>query len=225
MIKSGSYDRILKWSDDRGYRLLSCEILTYASNGRYSNTPGLARIRIKRLVNDEEMSGSLHWTAGFLELKEFSFSPDMRTLAAQRAAATIGVDTAEMALPLAGEDQDLRVLSEVNRRLDAITSQPGWVTEYDLDGSGHVDEEEWSILRGNVLEQVKAELGQPGVHAVMTPDQGTPAVSPAAKAVAPQSAAAAVGPTPAPAPSPAAVDALAALAAKRVDESDDDVVW
>ena len=150
MIKSGSYDRILKWSDDRGYRLLSCEILTYASNGRYSNTPGLARIRIKRLVNDEEMSGSLHWTAGFLELKEFSFSPDMRTLAAQRAAATIGVDTAEMALPLAGEDQDLRVLSEVNRRLDAITSQPGWVTEYDLDGSGHVDEEEWSILRGNV---------------------------------------------------------------------------
>jgi len=53
---------------------------------------------------------------------------------------------------------DDRLLQEVAHRLDQITQAPNWIEEYDLDGSGHIDDEEWEILRSRIIEEVKTEL-------------------------------------------------------------------
>lgn len=55
-------------------------------------------------------------------------------------------------------DKDAILASEVAKRLDEITQTPGWVHEYDLDGSGHIDSQEWETLRARVVAQVKADL-------------------------------------------------------------------
>ena len=55
-------------------------------------------------------------------------------------------------------DKDAILASEVAKRLDEITQTPGWIHEYDLDGSGHIDSQEWEALRARVVAQVKADL-------------------------------------------------------------------
>jgi hypothetical protein len=55
-------------------------------------------------------------------------------------------------------DKDAILASEVAKRLDEITQTPGWIHEYDLDGSGHIDSQEWETLRARVVAQVKADL-------------------------------------------------------------------
>jgi len=57
--------------------------------------------------------------------------------------------------------QELEMM-EVSRRLDAITEEPDWVAVYDLDGSGHVDADEWETLRHRVIANVRAEMEMRG---------------------------------------------------------------
>ena len=56
----------------------------------------------------------------------------------------------------------LTVDQEVAMRLDAITARPGAMLEHDLDGSGHIDSQEWDALRAKVRAEVLAERAEGG---------------------------------------------------------------
>jgi len=61
--------------------------------------------------------------------------------------------------PLSDEERRARdITTEVNRRLDAITSNPEKMMAYDTDGNGVVDSEEWAELRRAIKAEVEAEF-------------------------------------------------------------------
>lgn len=166
------------WAKSSGYNVISLEVTQYASRTRYSSTPGQARVVMTRYDLDIEIPGRLIWDLGFFEIISIDFVPYRAISNAERRAQSLDADLDEerLATLYIEDDGEAQVLNEVNRRLDSITSQPNWMEPYDLDGSGHVDEEEWSILRGNIMAEVRGELGDPGVRSVMTPAQGVDAV-------------------------------------------------
>lgn len=160
------------WALRQGYTVRSLELIHHAKNSRHSTTPGLAQVRLYRELDDKEYRGKMTWEVGFFSLRKIEFEPYFHI----RSTDDLPVEP-EAQMRYVEDTSEAGVLVEVNRRLDAITSQPNWMEPYDLDQSGHIDEEEWSILRNSVMQQVRAELGEPGVHPVTTPQHGLEAVS------------------------------------------------
>ncbi|QED28137.1 hypothetical protein FRD01_13030 [Microvenator marinus] len=56
-----------------------------------------------------------------------------------------------------GFEREVRL--ETTRRLNEITSKVGWAAQYDLDGSGRIEQNEWEILKDRVEAEVRAEKG------------------------------------------------------------------
>ncbi len=67
------------------------------------------------------------------------------------------------ARPLHAPDAEMsaeqRINMEMAARLDRITGTPGAMLEHDLDGSGHIDSQEWDALRAKIRAEVEAERG------------------------------------------------------------------
>lgn len=220
-LRSTTVERIAAWARQQGYKMLSCEVLRYAHRRNGQRLSGLAHVQLTRIIDGTQFSGTVTWEHGIINLKEFAFIPEsQRALTRDHTDEVAGID-----VHVAGDATEANVLSEINRRLDQITSQPNWSAAYDLDHSGHIDEEEWSILRNQVSEQVRAELGEPGVQAVLMPaGDGTTSVDSAANtAQAPPT----VAPQPSPAPSNTLADKrpLDEEDKSSLDESPNDVLW
>lgn len=177
-VRANVESSLRTWAQESGYRVISLEVTQHAATTRYRTTRGAAEVVLMRLDLDIEIPGHLSWNSGLFEIGSIQFHPSRAISSAERRSYSLDADLDEDRLSTLyiEDDGEAQVLSEVNRRLDSITSQPNWMEPYDLDGSGHIDEEEWSILRGNIMDQVRGELGEPGVRSVMTPAQGVDAV-------------------------------------------------
>jgi hypothetical protein len=177
-VRANAETSLRTWAKGQRYEVISLEVTQHAHRSRYSRTPGEAQVVLRRQDLDLDIPGRLSWDGGLLEISGIEFFPFRSISNAERRAhgSDVHLDEERLATLYIEDDGEAQVLNEVNRRLDSITSQPNWMEPYDLDGSGHVDEEEWSILRGNIMEEVRGELGDPGVRSVMTPAQGVDAV-------------------------------------------------
>lgn len=157
---------VVDWGRQNNYDVLDVDVQSYPRGGRGYRRPGVARVRLVRRLVDDEAEGTLEWEAGLFGLTNVRWTAD-RLVSAERASQEANTYFPEAKVPV--EDVEMAVINEVNRRLDGITEKPNWMEPYDLDGSGHIDDEEWSILRGKVMEEVRAELGAPGVSVVSSP--------------------------------------------------------
>jgi len=177
-VRANVESSLRTWAQGSGYRVVSLEVTQHAVTTRHRVTPGAAQVVLVRRDLDIEIPGRLSWNSGLFDIGSVEFHPARAISNAERRAHTPDAVLNEERLSTLyiEDDGEAQVLSEVNRRLDSITSKPNWMEPYDLDGSGHIDEEEWSILRGNIMEEVRGELGEPGVRSVMTPAQGVDAV-------------------------------------------------
>lgn len=174
-VRNNAEDDLRKWARSMGFRVILLEL----TSSKYNSLFGEAQVLI-RDADDHEVSGRFAWKYGNFGPVNIEFFPARSISNAERRAHSPDADVAEerLATLYIDDDGEAQVLNEVNRRLDSITSQPNWMEPYDLDGSGHVDEEEWSILRGQVMAEVRGELGDLGVQAVAAPKQSqmTPAL-------------------------------------------------
>ncbi len=166
------------WAKGRGLEIISIHIASFGGrppfqrgnvNERLPWFPGRAQVKMRRSLQGTESEGRLVWDTRMYSMSNIEFIP----------ARVILPDQPAVSGHLVADASEADVLTEVNRRLDSITSKPNWMTPYDLDGSGHVDEEEWSILRANVMAEVRGELGDPGVQAVSKPVQVSTLPAPA----------------------------------------------
>ncbi len=157
------------WAKGRGLEIISINISSLGGRPPFQRRgfnehlpwfPGRAQVKIRR--QGEESEGRLVWDVAMYSISNIEFTPSRVILPDQPAVSGL----------LTGDASEAEILTEVNRRLDSITGQPNWMEPYDLDGSGHVDEEEWSILRGSIMAEVRGELGDSGVQAVSKPVQG-----------------------------------------------------
>lgn len=170
-LRAHAEELLTRHISNKGYEVRSFEIIHYPSSSRYSRNPGLARVVVLDVRNDEELRGKITWNDGLGDLSGIHLTIDPRQIPVRDTPPE-----PEHQMRYMEDSSEAGVMMEVNRRLDEITAQPNWMEPYDLDGSGHIDEEEWSILRNQVVAQVRAELGTPGVHAVLTPQNGMPSV-------------------------------------------------
>ncbi len=177
-VRANVESSLRTWAQESGYLVISLEVTQHAVTTRHRITPGAAQVVLIRRGLDIEVPGRLSWTSGLFDIGSIEFHPSRAISSAERRSHSLDADLDEDRLSTLyiEDDSEAQVLNEVNRRLDSITSQPNWMEPYDLDGSGHVDEEEWSILRGNIMAEVRGELGDPRVRAVLTPAQGVDAV-------------------------------------------------
>ena len=157
-----------KWAQSSGFRVILFELTTE----KYNSLFGEAQVLVCD-SDDREIPGRLTWKYGNFGPMNIEFFPARSISNAERRAHTpdANLDEELLATLYIDDDREAQILNEVNSRLDRITSQPGWMEPYDLDGSGHVDEKEWSILRGNIMAEVRGDLGDPGVRSVSTPAQ------------------------------------------------------
>jgi hypothetical protein len=169
-------DSLREWAKGRGLEIISIDISSLGGRPPFQKHglnkplpwfPGRAQVKMRR--HGEESEGRLVWDVSMYSMSNIEFTPSRVILPDQPAVSGL----------LAADASEADVLTEVNRRLDAITSQANWMEPYDLDGSGHVDEEEWAILRGSIMEEVRSELGDSGVQAVSKPDDGAASTLPA----------------------------------------------
>ena len=170
--RSTTEDRLREWARGRGYEIITMHIASHSERTAFQNrytapgqvvyVPGRAEVRLRHVMRDVEIQGRLVWDSGMTGIKNIDFIE----------SRVFSSDEPAVSALIVGGDTEAQVLAEVNRRLDGITSQPNWMEPYDLDGSGHVDEEEWSILRGDIMAQVRGEIGDPGVRSVSTPEEG-----------------------------------------------------
>lgn len=161
-------ETLREWAKGRGLEIISINISSLGGRPPFQRRgfneplpwfPGRAQVKIRR--QGEESEGRLVWDVAMYSISNIEFTPSRVILADQPAVSGL----------LAGDASEAEILTEVNRRLDSITSRPNWMEPYDLDGSGHVDEEEWSILRGNVMAEVRGNRGDPEVRSVLAPAQ------------------------------------------------------
>ncbi len=166
-------DELRKWARSSEFRVILFEL----TSEKYNSLFGEAQVLFRDSA-DREIPGRLTWKYGNFGPMNIEFFPARSISNAERRAHTPDANLEEerLATLYIDDDSEAQILNEVNRRLDSITSRPNWMEPYDLDGSGHVDEEEWSVLRGNIMAEVRGELGDSGVRAVLTPAQGVDGV-------------------------------------------------
>lgn len=178
-VENSAAEKLKKWAVGKGYHVISFELVSHAEIMRNGCVPGVAMAALQRHDLSEPVSGRILWERGYFDITSIEFIPDQTMTRADRRALNPqeGVDEERLASLYVVNDRDAQILTEVNRRLDSITSQPKWMEPYDLDGSGHVDQEEWSILRNQVMDKVLGESGDLGVRAVAAPEHNkkTPA--------------------------------------------------
>lgn len=173
-VRANAESSLRTWAKNNGYKVVSLSVVRHAVTTRYRKTPGEAQVVMSRFDLDTEIPGRMSWRAGFIDVVKIEFIPFRAISSAERRehSADANLDEDRLATLYIEDDFEAQVLSEVNRRLDGITTQTNWMKPYDLDGSGHIDEEEWSILRGSIMADVRGELGDPRVQAVLTPAPG-----------------------------------------------------
>lgn len=148
---------VKRWCKTQGVQLIGFEVGSRPSLGEqqfliYSATEqskeGYVQVTIRRPGAEIEVLDMM-WTIG-------TMGPRLHSLQGP-------VDLPPGVEDLPPSPRELEMM-EVSRRLDAITEEPDWVTAYDLDGSGHVDAEEWEILRQRVIADVRAEMEMRGTQ-------------------------------------------------------------
>lgn len=146
-------DALTRWSKLHALDIVRYDVLPGASQAA---GPGQLRITFRRHGLREFEECVVGWKTNLLGLTIDAPPPPP-----QRPGAFEGTSYESGVLrPLsAPATADERVRAEVVRRLNLITSQSGWAKNYDLDGSGHIDEDEWQILCQNTEREVREELG------------------------------------------------------------------
>jgi len=146
------------WCGSKGLVYLGHTIIKRPHRrGRYGPfQPGRVRIDFQRGLTGELEGGSADWNKGAFG-HQIIFDRVVIPNTPERALP-------EGPMPFVADGEENRLAVEVARRLDSITQKPGWIAEHDLDGSGHIDSEEWDILRERVIAEVRAEFEVAGAE-------------------------------------------------------------
>ncbi len=159
--KVGIEEKAKKWCAQQGHTFLRLEIYARPHRAhRYGpHTPGRVGVTIKRGHDNVEEERVAEWNVGlFGSSLSFPMSFNSRTV----------LDSYKEEEPSLQSDEDL-IRMEIAQRLDAITTQAGWAEAHDLDGSGHVDSEEWEALRQKIDAEVRANFSRKVEHGPNAP--------------------------------------------------------
>lgn len=164
-LRFNSEQLLRQWATEKGFRVLELDLIADrpGTPRRYTNIPIEAFVVLVD-AEGKERFGQLTWKYGFFEISRIHFSETKKVLREEQRPRGLdrGISETRLANLYVTDDGEAALLNEVNRRLDRITSQAGWMEPYDLDGSGHVDEQEWAALRTKIMAEVRGEMGQPG---------------------------------------------------------------
>lgn len=139
-----------KWCQRHNLDFVSMEILGYPHGEFRDNMYHLPKL-VGRILVEYRRKGSsdievvyASWHPAFYPRLEFE-NPDKIMQRKVPSPAEIGFE------------REVRL--ETTRRLNEITSKVGWAAQYDLDGSGRIEQNEWEILKDRVEAEVRAEKG------------------------------------------------------------------
>jgi len=140
-----------EWCAMKGLELIELTVRSHPHHGQRSYSPGELSMRIRRKTTDDIEVWYGTWDLGFFRAK----IKDVNPISTLREPGYRQLSTPD---PEITNDPEAAIMAEVARRIDQITGQPGWAAAHDLDGSGHIDDEEFRILRERVLAEVRTEL-------------------------------------------------------------------
>lgn len=143
IVEASRRSGIRKWCAGKDFELVKF------TTGRAPNRKLTLRIRRKGSEEIELWEGSWVPRFGRAEVSDFYPVSEKKEPVSRQLSAPD---------PEFVRDPDEAIMAEVSRRLDQITSQSGWADAHDLDGSGHIDKEEFEALRAQVIAEVRAEF-------------------------------------------------------------------
>lgn len=176
-------EKARNWCEQQGHILVRFEI--YARPHRVHRfapyTPGKVGVTFRRGYDNVEEERVADWLVDMFGTR-LSFPPPIDSRAVLEGFGD-DVDAHEQT-PQSDED---RIRMEIAQRLDAITSEPDWARAHDLDGSGHVDGQEWEALRQKIEAEVRANFSR-------TVEPGPIAPAPEAKSLSQSTVSSSVSP-------------------------------
>jgi len=139
-----------KWCESQGHELIGSKSLMTPIHKKYGkSTPGMMEVTVRTSNGEVEVFKV-----------EYGGDTKFRRIPSHGAIIHEAGSPDHEVMDLVESKDEARVLMEISKRMDRITSEPGWADKYDLDGSGDIDTNELQVIRAQIEAEVRAELAE-----------------------------------------------------------------